>query len=82
MLNVTFVVILVIIAIFGGCAAGVFAVLYSIRKHQIDGVLYVEDVGLEKPTMYTTLNEDISTFKNGQFKLLLVRRIANNGPQK
>lgn len=76
MLNVTFVIILVIIAIFGGCAAGVFAVLHSIRKHQIDGVLYVDD-SVEEPAIYTTLNDNISSFKNGQFKLLLVRRIYN-----
>lgn len=82
MLHVTFVVILVIIAIFGGCASGVFAVLHSIREHQIDGVLYVEDVDLEKPAVYTTLNKDISAYKNGQFMLFLVRRVKNDRPQK
>lgn len=82
MLDVTFVFILVIIAIFGGCAAGVFAVLHSIREHQIDGVLYVEDVDLEKPAVYTTLNKDISEYKNGQFMLFLVRRVKNDRPQK
>ena len=82
MLHVTFVVILVIIAIFAGCAAGVFAVLRSIREHKTDGVLYVEDVELEKPAVYTTLNKDISAYKNGQFMLLLVRRVKNDRPQK
>lgn len=81
MCNITFVVILIIIAIFGGCAAGVFAVLHSIRKHQIDGVLYVDDVS-DNPSIYTTLNEDFKTFKDGQFKLFLVRRVKNDRPQK
>lgn len=82
MLHTSFVVILVIIAMFGGCAAGVFAILHSIREHQIDGVLYVNDVELEKPAVYTTLNKDISVYKNGQFMLLLVRRVKNDRPQK
>lgn len=82
MLHVTFVIILVIIAMFGGCAAGVFAILHSIREHQIDGVLYVDDFDLEKPAVYTTLNKDISAYRNGQFMLLLVRRVKNDRPQK
>lgn len=81
MLQIMFVVILVIIAIFGGCAAGVFAVLHSIRRHQIDGILYVEDVP-DNPSIYTTLNKDFKTFKDGQFKLFLVRRVKNDRPQK
>ena len=81
MLHITFVVILVIIAIFGGCAAGVFMVLHSIRKHQIDGVLYVDDAP-DNPSIYTTLFEDFKTFKDGQFKLFLVRRVKNDRPQK
>ena len=81
MLHITFVVILVIIAIFGGCAAGVFLVLHSIRKHQIDGVLYVDDAP-DNPSIYTTLFEDFKTFKDGQFKLFLVRRVKNDRPQK
>ena len=81
MLHITFVVILVIIAIFGGCAAGVFAVLHSIREHQIDGVLYVDDAP-DNPSLYTTLNEDFKTFKDGQFKLFLVRQVKNDRPQK
>ena len=82
MLHTTFVVILAIIAMFGGCAAGVFAVLHSIRDHKTDGILYVEDIDLETPAIYTTLNKDISEYKNGQFMLLLVRRVKNNRPQK
>lgn len=81
MLYITFVVILVIIAIFGGCAAGVFLVLHSIRKHQIDGVLYIDDAP-DNPSIYTTLFEDFKTFKDGQFKLFLVRRVKNDRPQK
>ena len=81
MLHITFVVILVIIAIFGGCAAGVFAVLHSIREHQIDGVLYVDDAP-DNPSIYTTLNEDFKTFKDGQFKLFLVRRIKKKKKKK
>lgn len=81
MLHVTFVVILVIIAIFGGCAAGVFAVLHSIREHKIDGVLYVDDAP-DNLSIYTTLNEDFKTSKDGQFKLFLVRRVKNDRPQK
>lgn len=82
MLHASFVVILAIIAMFGGCAAGVFAILHSIREHQIDGILYVDDFDLEKPAVYTTLNKDISAYRNGQFMLLLVRRVKNDGPQK
>ena len=81
MLHITFVVILVIIAIFGGCAAGIFAVLHSIREHKIDGVLYVDDAP-DNPSIYTTLNEYFKTFKDGQFKLFLVRRVKNDRPQK
>lgn len=81
MLHTTFVVILVIIAIFGGCAVGVFAVLHSIRKHQINGILYVDD-DPDNPSIYTTLIEDFKTFKDGQFKLFLVRRVKNDRPQK
>ena len=81
MLQIMFVVILVIIAIFGGCAAGVFLVLHSIRKNQIDGVLYVDDAP-DNPSIYTTLNKDFKTFKDGQFKLFLVRRVKNDRPQK
>ena len=81
MLHTTFVVILVIIAIFGGCAAGMFAVLYSIRKHKTDGVLYIDDAP-DNPSIYATLNEDFKTFKDGQFKLFLVRRVKNDRPQK
>ena len=81
MLHITFVVILVIIAIFGGCAAGVFAVLHSIREHQINGILYVDDDPYN-PSIYTTLIEDFKTFKDGQFKLFLVRRVKNDRPQK
>lgn len=81
MLHVTFVVILVIIAMFGGCAAGVFAVLHSIREHQINGILYIDD-DPANPSIYTTLIEDFKTFKDGQFKLFLVRRVKNDRPQK
>ena len=81
MLHITFVVILVIIAIFGGCAAGVFAVLHSIREHQIDGVLYVDDAP-DNPSIYTTLNEDFKTFKHGQFKQFLVRRFKKKKKKK
>ena len=81
MLHITFVVILVIIAIFGGCAAGVFVVLHSIREHQIDGVLYVDDAP-DNPSIYTTLNEDFKTFKDCQFKLFLVRRVKNKKKKK
>lgn len=82
MLHTSFVIILVIIAMFGGCAAGVFAILHNIREHQIDGVLYVDDFDLEKPAVYTTLNKDISAYRNGQFMLLLIRRVKNDRPQK
>lgn len=82
MLHTSFVVILVIIAMFGGCAAGVFAILHGIREYQIDGVLYVDDFDLEKPAIYTTLNKDISAYRNGQFMLLLIRRVKNDRPQK
>ncbi len=81
MLHITVVIVLVIIAMFGGCAAGVFAILHSIREHQIDGVLYVDD-SPDNPVIYTTLNEDCKTFKDGQFKLFLVRRVKNDRPQK
>ena len=81
MLHTSFVIILVIIAMFGGCAAGVFAILHSIREHQIDGILYVDDAP-DNPAIYTTLNDDFKTFKDGQFMLLLVRRVKNDRPQK
>lgn len=75
MISVNVAVVFVIIALLGGCAIGILGILGGIRAHQTDGILYIDSSTPGEPVIYTTLNEDVKKFRNGQFKLFLVRRI-------
>ncbi len=58
-----------------GLIAGYFITRLIVQNTQIAGVLYVDNSEPGGPAIYTTLSEDVNTYKNGAFKLFLVRRI-------
>ncbi len=75
MISVNIAIVFIIIALLGGCAIGILGILGGIRAHQTDGVLYIDSSTPGEPVIYTILTEDVKKFRNGQFKLFLVRRI-------
>lgn len=58
-----------------GLIAGYFITRLVVQGTQVSGILYVDSSEPDSPAIYTTLSEDPKTYKNGAFKLFLVRRI-------
>ena len=58
-----------------GFVTGYFVTRLIVRSTLVAGVLYVDDSEPGDPVIYTTLSEDLHTYRNGALKLFLVRKV-------